>query len=250
MALERKLHVHLAPECVAPERFLGGCAVVMDVLRATTTMVHALAAGCLSIRPCGNPDDARRLARELPGPVLLAGERDGLPLPGFDLGNSPGHFTTARCRGTTLVMSTTNGTRAVLHAAAAERVLIAAFVNLGAVGELLRRERRPLHVLCAGDLGNVALEDVLLAGAIVERVADEGTTLNDAARLAWAAWRQHAHDAAAAFEAGAGGVRLRALGYDEDIRAAARVDAFADVPELFRDPLRIELAAGGLESVA
>jgi 2-phosphosulfolactate phosphatase len=240
MPAERDLYVHFAPEYVAPERFAGTIAVVADVLRATTSIVHALAAGCVAVRPCRSADEARRLAATLPSPVLLAGERDGLPFPGFDLGNSPGEFTPERCRGAALIMCTTNGTRALLHAAAAERVLVAAFVNLTAVCERLRRGTCPIQVLCAGAKGEPALEDSLLAGAIVDHVAHEGTILNDAARLAWATWRQHRHDVLAALETGTGAAGLRALGYDEDIRAAARVDVFAIVPELFRDPLRIE----------
>ncbi len=228
MPSERELHVHFAPEFVAPERFAGGVAAVADVLRATTSIVHALAAGCVSVRPCRTADEARRLAAELPGPVLLAGEREGLPLPGFDLGNSPGKFTP------------TNGTRALLHAAAADRVLVAAFVNLTAVCERLRRGTCPVHVLCAGAKGEPALEDALLAGAIVDHIAHEGTLLNDTARLAWATWREHRHDVLAALEAGTGAAGLRSLGYDDDIRAAAEVDRFAVVPELRREPVRVE----------
>ncbi len=242
MPAAHDLHVHFAPEFVASERFAGTIAVVCDVLRATTTMIHALAAGSPAVYPCRTIEEARPLAASLSGPVLLSGERNGLPLPGFDLGNSPGEFTAERCHGIKIVMTTTNGTRALLHAAAAERVLVAAFVNLGAVCELLRRDRRPIHVLCAGDLGAIALEDALLAGAIVDRIAHEGTALNDAARLAWGCWREYAHDVAPALEAGAGGVRLHALGYDDDIRAAAQVDRFTVVPELMRDPLRVEAA--------
>jgi 2-phosphosulfolactate phosphatase len=240
MPTARELHVHFAPEFVAAERFTGGLAVVANVLRATTSIVHALAAGCVSVRPCRTADEARQLATDLPAPVLLAGERDGRPLPGFDLGNSPGAFTPDRCHGATLVMSTTNGTRALLHAAAADLVLVAAFVNLTAVCERLRRGTCPIHVLCAGANGEPALEDALLAGAIVDHIAHEGTALNDTARLAWATWRQHRHDVLAALEAGTGAAGLRSLGYDEDIRAAARVDAFTVVPELFREPVRIE----------
>src|SRR5262245_61680075 len=132
----REILVHLAPELVAPERLAGGVAVVVDVLRATTTIAHALAAGCAGVRPCATADEARRLAGSLPaGKVLLGGERDGKPLPGFDLGNSPGEYTPARCRDRTLVLTTTNGTRALLHCAAAERVLTAAFVHFSAVCE-------------------------------------------------------------------------------------------------------------------
>jgi 2-phosphosulfolactate phosphatase len=241
MPSERELDVHFAPEFVGPERLVGSVTVVVDVLRATTSIVHALAAACVSVRPCRTAEEARRLAPPVAGIVLYAGERDGLPLPSFDLGNSPGQFTPDRCRGNTLIMSTTNGTRALLHAAAADRLLVAAFVNLSAVCERLRRGRCPIHVLCAGDKGAPALEDALLAGAIVDHIAHEGTVLNDTARLAWATWRQHRHDVLAAVEAGTGAAGLRALGYDEDIRAAARVDVFDIVPELFLDPPRIEL---------
>src|SRR5262245_37519631 len=130
MAQEREVQVHLLPELAPPGGLRGGVAVVSDVLRATTTLVHALAAGCKSIRPCLEVDDARRLAGEMRvGRSLLGGERDGRPLPGFDLGNSPRQYTTELCQGTTLVFTTTNGTRALLRAAEAERVLAAGLVN-------------------------------------------------------------------------------------------------------------------------
>src|SRR5206468_2766584 len=134
MSDARSVFVHLTPDLAAPERLAGGVAVVVDVLRATTTIVHALAAGCGSVRPCAEIDEARALADSLPaGKVLLGGERDGKPLPGFDLSNSPRECTPAVCRGRTLVLTTTNGSRALLRAAAAERVLVAAFVNFSAV---------------------------------------------------------------------------------------------------------------------
>lgn len=178
--------------------------------------------------------------------MLLGGERDGKPLPGFDLGNSPHDCTPARCRGTTLVLTTTNGTRALIRAASASRVLIAAFVNFSAVCEQLRHEARPIHVICAGNGGEIALEDTLLAGALVERLACEQARLNDSARLAWDCFDIHGQILEGALEVSAGGVGLRQLGYDEDIRAAAAIDQFALVPELRHDPLRIEVAAVGI----
>src|SRR5205807_6516908 len=127
----------------------GGLAVVIDVLRATTTIVHALAAGCTDVRPCAEVEEARALADGMrAGRVLLGGERGGAPLPGFDLGNSPREYTPRACKGNTLVLTTTNGTRALLRAAEAERVLLAAFVNYSAVCEQLRQETRPVHIVC------------------------------------------------------------------------------------------------------
>jgi 2-phosphosulfolactate phosphatase len=248
MPPEREVAVHLAPALVAPERLSGAAAVVIDVLRATTTIVHALAVGCCAVRPCAEVDEARALADSLPaGKVLLGGERDGRPLPGFDLGNSPGEYTPAVCRGTTLVLTTTNGTRALLHARHAGRTLIAAFVNYSAVCEQLRAEARPVHVLCAGNGGQVALEDALLAGALVDFLCDGGDVrLNDGARLAWDCFENHGRVLEGALALAEGGAHLIALGYDDDVRAAARVDALALVPEVRRDPLRVEVGAAGI----
>jgi 2-phosphosulfolactate phosphatase len=248
MPAPRQLHVHLCPALVAADRLAGSVAVVIDVLRATTSMIHALAAGCVSVRPCATIEEARRLADDLPaGKVLLAGERDGRPIPGFDLGNSPRQFNPCRCAHTTVVMTTSNGTRALLHAATAERVLVAAFVNYSAVCEQLRVERRPVHVLCAGEGGGVSLEDTLLAGALVEFfTAREEVYLDDGARLAWDCFEHHGRHLDEALRLGSGGARLLSLGYDEDIRAAARVDGVHLVPELRREPLRVEIRSVGV----
>src|SRR5438477_382054 len=114
-----------------------------------------------------------------------ADARTGRPLADFDLGNSPHEYTPARCKNTTLVLTTTNGTRALLRAAEAQRVLVAAFVNFSAVCEQLRQDRRPLHIVCAGTSGEITMEDTLLAGALVDCLSEaQEIRLNDGARLA------------------------------------------------------------------
>ena len=248
MAAARQVSVHLAPSLVAPGRLAGGLAVVIDVLRATTTIVHALAAGCTAIRPCAKIGEARTLADHLPaGKVMLAGERGGRPIEGFDLGNSPREFTATRCKGITLVLTTTNGAPALLRAAEADRVLVAAFVNFSAVCEQIRRDARPLHVICAGLNGEPCLEDTLLAGALVDCLSDESEVqLNDSARLAWDCFENHGRILAGALEVSEGGRGLRELGYAHDIADAADIDRFAIVPELRRDPLRLEVGAIGI----
>jgi 2-phosphosulfolactate phosphatase len=245
---DRDVQVHLLPDFIPPGRLAGSVAVVIDVLRATTSIVHALAAGCSAVRPCLEVEEARDLAGQMrAGKVLLAGERGGVPLPGFDLGNSPGEFTPKVCRGTTLVLTTTNGTRALIRAAEADRALVAGFVNYSAVCEQLRADARPLHIVCAGTEGEVSLEDTLLAGALVDFLCEVvEVRLNDAARLAWDCFENHGRVLQGALEVGRGGAKLRKLGYDEDIRAAAKVDQFSLVPELRRDPLRVEVGAVGI----
>lgn len=248
MPEERVVRVHLTPDRLTPALLADSVAVVIDVLRATTTMVHALAAGCIAVCPVEEVEAARRIADEMrAGRVLLGGERDGVPPPGFDVGNSPGEYTCARCKGTTLVFTTTNGTRALARASAAARTLVAAFVNYSAVCEQLVSETRRVDIVCAGFHGEVALEDALLAGALVEFLCEHGpVALNDAARLAWDCFEHHGRVLDGALEISAGGAHLRSLGYDDDIRAAVRVDQFAIVPEVRRQPLRVEIGAVGI----
>jgi 2-phosphosulfolactate phosphatase len=248
MANDREVQVHLLPQLAPPGRLAGGVAVVIDVLRSTTTMIYALAAGCTAVRPCLEVEEARTLAGQMrAGRVLLCGERGGSPLPGFDLGNSPREYSGSLCRGNTLVLTTTNGVHALLRAAEAERVLLAAFVNYSAVCEQLRLDARPIHIVCAGTEGEVTLEDTLLAGALVEFLCETlEVRLNDAARLAWDCFENHGRVLQAALEISLGGEHLKRLGYHEDIRAAAQVDQFALVPELKRDPLRVEVGSVGI----
>lgn len=248
MSSDRDVHVHLLPTLIPAGQLRGGLAVVIDVLRASTTMIHALAAGCGCVRPCLEVEEARTIAGDMRvGRALLGGERGGMKLPDFDLGNSPGEYTTRLCKGTTVVMTTTNGTRALIRAAEAERVVLAGFVNFSAVCEQISNDPRPLHIICAGTEGEVALEDTLLAGALVEYLCDVvEMKLNDSARLAWDSFEHHGRVLQGALELSRGGAILKSLGYDEDIRAAARVDQFTIVPELRRDPLRVEVGSVGI----
>lgn len=244
----RDVQVHLLPALVPAGRLPGSVAVVIDVLRSTTSIVHALAAGCKAVRPCLEVEEARALADEMrAGRVILAGERNGQPLPGFDLGNSPAEFTAKACKGCTVVLTTSNGSRALLKAADADRVLVAAFVNYSAVCEQLRLDERPVHIICSGTEGEIALEDTILAGAIIDFLSEAvEVELNDSARLAWDCYENHGRLLEGALEVSKGGAKLKALGYIDDIKAAARIDQFALVPELRRDPLRVELGAVGI----
>lgn len=248
MPEERDVQVHLLPELAPPGRLVGGIAVVIDVLRATTTIAHALAAGCHDVRPCVDVEEARTLAASLPaGKTLLAGERQGRPLPGFDLGNSPLEFTPKTCNGQTIVLTTTNGARALARAAEADRVVTAAFVNFSAVCHVLRQDHRPVHIVCAGFEGEPALEDILLAGALIDCLCDDDCLLlNDSARLAWDCFENQGSLLRGAFEICRGGAHLVSLGYGDDLDAALKIDHFNIVPELFRDPSRLQVGSVGI----
>ena len=230
----RELNVHLLPGLVEPAELAGRTVVVIDVLRATTTVCHAVAAGAVGVVPCLEIDEARQKAGEIGAAAVLGGERKGLRIEGFALGNSPTEYTRETVGGRTVVFTTTNGTRALLRAADAAEVMIGAFVNLSAVvRELLRSER--VDLLCAGTFGKVTLEDALFAGAIVNAIADceSDITLNDQARLARDAWqtaKSSGRPLAGVLRECQGGRNLIAEGFDADIDAAAIVDRFDFVP--------------------
>lgn len=251
--------VHLLPSLIPEGALRGGVAVVIDVLRASTTIVHALASGCTAVIPCGEIDEARQVAAGLPrGSAILGGERQGEPIPGFDLGNSPGDYTAEACRGKTLVMTTTNGTRALLASLEAETVLVAGFVNLAATVQRLIHETRPVHLVCAGSEGRVSYEDSLLAGAFAGRFFDlEHGLGNDEAEIVRGMW-QHVQEIVWSHEdhggrpgeeaplvrylkRGAGGRRVMELGLERDVQAAAAINrpGCHVVVELARDPLRL-----------
>jgi 2-phosphosulfolactate phosphatase len=234
-----RLVVHELSESASAQELAGATAVVIDVLRATTTIVTALAAGAHAVVPCLTIDDAHRaVARLPPGTGLLAGERGGLRIEGFDLGNSPAEFTPDAVNGKTIVMTTTNGTKALVHARGAEQILVGAFVNLSAVCAAARSKSN-VHLLCAGTDGEVTDEDVLVAGAMTEMLADsDAWHLSDRALASRDAWRcvaaGHPSDRHArlveAMRASLGGQNLLAVGMAGDIELAAALDRFRIAP--------------------
>jgi 2-phosphosulfolactate phosphatase len=180
MHMATRLEVMLSPAEFGPlkQRDLrGAVAIVFDILRATTSMVTALYRGAEAIIPVEDIPEALAIRRERPE-VLLAGERHGLriraPQTGgidFDFGNSPREFTAERVRGRTIVMTTTNGTRGLGACAGADTVLVSSFLNLRATAQWLQA-RAPAHlvVLCSGTFDEAALEDILAAGALCEKI--------------------------------------------------------------------------------
>ena len=164
-----RVDVAVVPAALGPVALAGATALVIDVLRASTSIVTALANGCAGVVPVAEPDEARRRAAAMPG-ALVAGERKGDPLEGFDLGNSPLEFTRERVGGRMVFLTTTNGTGALLAARSASAIGVAAFVNAVAAAEWALAAGRDLVIACAGDAGRRSLEDEVCAGLIAESV--------------------------------------------------------------------------------
>lgn len=202
--------------------------IVIDVIRATSTICQALASGYERVYCASEIDGARALRDELGG-GLLGGERDAVRIPGFDLGNSPREYLEPT--GETLILSTTNGTRAVVSAAQrCERVLIASLLNLAAVVEAARAEEEDVLVVCAGVEGRPNLDDTYVAGRIAELLGWERTDAAAGAVRLVGTWS----GAEEAFRASKSGRNLldNAPDLEPDIAFCARESVLDVVPRL------------------
>ncbi|HEY6565726.1 MAG TPA: 2-phosphosulfolactate phosphatase [Pirellulaceae bacterium] len=242
-----KVCVHLVPQWVPSEVLQGKSVIVVDVLRATTTIIAAFEAGASSIYPHVEADEARRFADSLSPRPLLGGERGGRLIAGFDLANSPADYTSERVQGKEIVYTTSNGTRAMDTARLAQHLFLGAFTNRTAVGQAVI-DFEEVHVVCAGTDGYVTEEDALLAGALVDdwERAVNGFDADDAARLCQAAWRLIGDDEPSAdslhqiLRRSRGGRNLLAIDCGDDIHYAARLNISDVVPAWRPEKLRIE----------
>jgi 2-phosphosulfolactate phosphatase len=244
------VRVHLIPDQIDPAQLRGGAAIAVDVLRASTTIVHALAAGASAVIPCEHVEEAHAIAAARDG-CLRGGERQGVLIPGFDLANSPAEYTPERVRGRTIIFTTTNGTRALRRAAAAERIYIGCFGNLEAVCARARSDidhGRTIHLVCAGIDGGVSLEDSLCAGAMVDQLRpDRQAPLEEAAHLVLSAWDAVRGSEAALLQAlltSKGGRNLARAGLHADIELCSRRNTHPLVPFLDRQASEIRLDSG------
>jgi 2-phosphosulfolactate phosphatase len=232
-----------------PAALAGGIAVVIDVLRASTTMTTALANGAAGVWPVAAVDEARALAARLGPTTLLGGERGGVRVPGFDLGNSPLEYTAAVVAGRPVVITTTNGTAAIAACAAAADVLVGTLANRRQVAAAARRlsaarGSAAVHLVCAGTDGALSAEDVLAAGAMLDAAAAHpGAASDELDPAAWAAREAFRRPAATAdvaaalveaFHRSPGGANLVALGMGVDLEVCARLDVLPVVGRLDR----------------
>jgi 2-phosphosulfolactate phosphatase len=248
--MNQQIRVHFLPALVEPEALAGRTVVVVDILRATTTILHALAAGATEIRAAETIDEAKESAKSLGSLFVLGGERGGLKIEGFDLGNSPEEYIAGSVSGKTVIFTTTNGTKAMKHARLAQKCFVGAFVGFSALCRALRDEPR-IDLLCAGTNGQVTREDVLFAGAVIDdlgltrgvtlEVNDQGAIALDAWRSAKAEW-QTPRMLLDRLRASLGGRNVIEIGQERDIEIAAEIDKFDCVGIL--DPKQAVIRAG------
>ena len=210
-------------------------AVVIDVLRATSVMATAIAANAKRIITCSEVAEARQWKDRFDPTALLCGERNCQLIDGFDLGNSPAEYMAQRVSGRTLVMTTTNGTRAIHAVQNANRIITASFLNITAVDDSMG-DAKTVLLVCAGTDGEITGEDILLAGAIAQASVEVyGSKIcgDDSVRSVehWQAFQNSGRTLTDELRETAGGKNLVRYGFEDDLARCASVDSLTIVPQ-------------------
>ncbi|MGI6034201.1 MAG: 2-phosphosulfolactate phosphatase [Limnochordia bacterium] len=236
-----QVQVAVHPAEVNPAKLPGKRVVMFDVLRASSTIVTALAAGARGIVPVVEVDEARAKAKACGPGTLLGGERGAKRIPGFDLGNSPLEYVGQVVRDRIIVMTTTNGTKALARGAGAREILVGCLLNAPSLADYLAASPGgDILLICAGVQGRIALEDILGAGCLVSLLERRGMEIEgDGAFLAAQVYFMYRDDLAAAMGTFEHGRRLLELGFGEDIAYCAQKGPLAVLPRLEGGIIRV-----------
>jgi 2-phosphosulfolactate phosphatase len=231
-----RIDVFFGPAGLTASDVAGRVVVVIDVLRASTSIATALANGARAVIPVDSTEEVVTRAKAFErSEVKLAGERQMRPIPGFDLGNSPREFSREVVEGKTVLLSTTNGTTAIASLQGPRDVVIGSYVNFSAVLAMLRAALRggaDIAILCAGRDKQFSLEDAACAGRFVHHAIRRRTdvAVNDAAFASMLIDRRYSDNLMRLFSASAHGRALSEAGYGDDLADCAAIDAHPVIP--------------------
>lgn len=231
------IDVCLSPDLIHLYPIEDRVVVVVDILRATSCMVTALAHGVTSLRPVAHLDECRALSAQ---EHIISGERNGERVDGFDLGNSPFEYMSEELIGKKIAFTTTNGTQAIDKVRHAREVIIGSFLNLTAVASYLRTQENNVLIVCAGWKGKVNLEDTLFAGALIHMLTDDFTPECDAPKMARYLYEQARPDLQSFLKDASHVRRLNRLHIEKDIAFCLECDRYDVVPVL-RDGVLVKL---------
>ncbi len=233
-----KLETLFIPEEIKNTELAGKLVVIIDVLRASSTIVTALANGCRGFIPILSPDKAKKKAQEFQNErVLLGGEREGIKIEGFDLGNSPREYKRELAKGKTIIFSTTNGVKTLEMVKGAHRIIIGSFLNLQAVCDYCTNYEGDILIICAGRKGKFSLEDTACAGMMVNSLRDvfpgdhQEIDANLTAQLLYVKFGNNILEILRKSQHGR---YLESIGLGEDLKFCSQLDLFHIVP-IFRD---------------
>ncbi len=229
-----KVEVYLTPLEINEEKTKDHIVVVVDVLRASTTICAALAAGAKEIIPAESISSAIQLASNLSrDAILLCGEREGKLIEGFNLGNSPLEYTSRVVKGKTLIFGSTNGSPAIVKTRQSQGTYIGAFVNLSQVVSALSGCEAPIDIICAGKLGQFALEDAVCAGQILAELQagnEDDLELGDGGNAALVLYRHYSESIADVVAQSRHGKYLASIGMQDDLPVCADLNRIPVLP--------------------
>lgn len=231
---KRNLSVCLSPALLPSYALENSIVVVIDIFRATTSICYGIANGAEAIIPVSTVEEC--LSYRGQG-FLLAAERNGLVVEGFDFGNSPFSYVEDKVKGETIVLTTTNGTKALKESLQASEIIIGSFLNLSTVCQWLQKQTRDIILLCAGWKNHVCLEDTLFAGAVVEKFNGIDVCLDDSAMVSGDLYALVKDDLANYLSKSSHGERLKKLNIEKDIAFCLQIDTITSIPVLIGDKL-------------
>lgn len=225
-----KIEVCLTPALLDLYAIENSIVVVIDILRATSSITYGIENGAEAIIPVMNVEDCLAYADQ---DYLLAAERNGEVVEGYDFGNSPFSYTAEKVAGKTIVLTTTNGTKAMhLAQERAYQVIVGSFLNLSAVCDYLRKESKDVLLLCAGWKDNFNLEDTLFAGAVVEQLQRDFSVADDSSVAALDMYQLAKGDLRGYLQKSSHNHRLIKLNIEEDVRFCLKIDVCKAIPVL------------------
>ena len=232
------IEIQFLPSSPNPNLLSDRVVVVIDVLRATSVMVHAMSQEASEIIPLATVEEAFRMAKAFPrGFVILGGERENKEIPGFDLGNSPKEYVAERVKGKKLILTTTNGTRAFHTVSSGKEILAGSFFNIGAIAQRCLESNRDLFIFPSGDKGNFSLEDTLCGGMLIDLIIKKEKKqifLTDASYCAQTLYQRFKDNLLEAFHLSHHGKELINRGFEDDLAYCAQIDMTPLVP-IFRE---------------
>lgn len=232
------IDIRLLPSVPGSRSLSCRVVVVIDILRATSVIVHAMSQGAREVIPVKTVEEALRIAKTFhPKTILLGGERGSRKIEGFDLGNSPREYEAEKVKGKRLILTTTNGTKAFHAVSSAEKVLVGSFFNIRAIAEECFKLGQDLLIYPSGDEGNFSLEDTVCGGMLIDGIvkkAGGSITLTDASRSAHILFQRFEPKIVESFYLSKHGRDLIDRGFEEDLPYCAQVDTTNLVP-VFED---------------
>ena len=233
-----EIDIHLVPSLPDSDILSDRTVVVIDVLRATSVMVHAISQGASEIIPVATVEEAFQISKVIPRrSVILGGERGSKKIPGFDLGNSPEEYVAERIKGKKLILTTTNGTKAFHLVSSGKEILVGSFFNIGVTAQKCLELNRDLFIFPSGDEGNFSLEDNLCGGMLIERImkiSGRRIALTDASHCVRILCERYKANIVEAFRLSHHGKELVKRGFGEDLVYCAQIDITDVIPQ-FKD---------------